>query len=30
MTMEIKGIGEQRYKRFGEQVLAEIKKHVES
>ncbi len=30
MTMEIKGIEEQRYKQFGEQFIAEIKKHIES
>ncbi len=28
--VEIKGIGEQRYKRFGERFITEIKKHVES
>ena len=28
--VEIKGIGEQRYKRFGERFIAEIKKHIES
>ncbi len=28
--VEIKGIGEQRYKRFGERFIAEIKKYVES
>ncbi|WP_348717563.1 HRDC domain-containing protein, partial [uncultured Alistipes sp.] len=28
--VEIKGIGEQRYKRFGERFIAEIRRHVES